>query len=92
MGPQDFAAIAALSAFRAAFEECPSPGRQFLLDCLDQLYGFKLAVNRHAALLQVAPGQDGDLVNAVLPLHIASISLVVKDPRGCHFQISAIRR
>ena len=90
MGPRGFAAIATLSAFRAALNECPSPGLQFLLDRLDELYGFKLAVNGHAVLLQVAPSQDGDLVNPVLPLHIASISLVFKDPGDCHPRVSAI--
>jgi hypothetical protein len=57
---------------------------------LDELYGLKLAVNGHAALLQVAPGQDGDLVSPVLPLHIASISLVFEDPGDCHFRVSAM--
>jgi len=90
MGPRDFASIATLSAFRAALNQCPSSGLQFLLDRLDELYGFKLTVNGHPVLLQAAPGQDGDLVNPVLPLHIASISLVFKDPSDCHFRVSAI--
>ena len=90
MGPRDFASVATLSAFRAALNQCPSSGLQFLFDRLDELNGFKLTVNGHAVLLQVAPGQDGDLVNPVLPLHIASISLVFKDPGGCHVRVSAI--
>ena len=89
MAPREFAAIVTPSAFRAVLNECPSSGLQFLLDRLDELYGFKLAVNGHAALLQLAPGQDGDLVNPVLPLHIASISLVFKDPGDCHPRGSA---
>jgi hypothetical protein len=90
MGPQDFAAIATLSTFRVALNESPSPRLQFLLDRLDELYGFKLAVNGHAVLGQVAPGQDGNLVNPVLPLQIASISVVFKDPGRCHVRVSAI--
>ena len=90
MGPREFAAIATPSAFRAALNECPSSGLQFLLDRLDKLYSFKLAVNGHAALLQLAPSQDGDVVNLVLPLHIASISLVFKDPGDCHPRVSPI--
>jgi hypothetical protein len=90
MGPRNIAAIATLSAFRAALNESPSPRRQFLLDRLHELYGFKLVVNGHAVLRQVAPGQDGDLVNLVLPLHIASIFLVFKDPGDCHLRVSAI--
>ena len=89
MGPREFAAIATLSAFRAALNQCPSPGLQFLLGRLDE-YGFKLAVNGHAALVQAAPGENGDLVNLVLPLDIASISIVFKDPGDCHLHVSAI--
>jgi len=80
-----YASIAPLSAFGAAFNKRPSARLQFLLEGLNELHRFKIGVNDHGVLIQIAPGQYSNLVQLILPLHVATLALVFKDPSDRHF-------
>lgn len=86
VGPRGDASFTTLSAFRAAFNKRPSPRLQFLLEGLNELHGFKIGMNDHGVLIQVAPRQHGNSVKLVLPLHIAALAFVFKDPGGRQFR------
>ena len=78
------ASLTTPSAFRAAFNKRPSARLQFLLECLNELHGFKVGVNDHGVLIQIAPRQYTNLVRSILPLHIATLALEFKDPSDRH--------